>query len=191
MIRETNWDIRDKLITQNSELVRDVVCIVSDQQEYKNLILYLMVATYSVKFFLNEQSDIEKLQDEAMRICPNFKLIFENWAKKHSHLTKRISLKTLNKVYQDLHEKIRHEDPDFNLLVVSILQISPAYNPEKNGKEKKGDKDKVKDVQPREILPREQPVKLVKTEDNTALEQNPVFSSSRLYEMGGVGLNVS
>ena len=58
MIRETNWDIKDKLITQNSEQVRDVVCIASDQQEYKNLILYLMVATYSVKFFLNEQADI-------------------------------------------------------------------------------------------------------------------------------------
>ena len=103
MVRETNWDVRDKLITQNSEQVRDVVCISNDQAEYKNLILYLMVTTYSVKFFLNEQPDIEKLLEEASRICPNFRLIFENWAKKHSHLTKRISLKTLNKVYQDLH----------------------------------------------------------------------------------------
>ena len=137
MIKETNWDIKDKLITQNSDQVRDVVCIANDQPEYKNLILYLMVATYSVKFFLNEQVDIEKLLDEAARICPNFKLIFENWAKKHSYLTKRISLKTLNKVYQGLHFKIRHEDPDFNLLADSILQISPAYNPEKNGRDKK------------------------------------------------------
>ena len=41
------------------------------------------------------------------------------------------------------------------------------------------------------MLPREQPVKLVKTEDNPGIEHNPVFSSSRLYEMAGVGLNVS
>ena len=150
-----------------------------------------MVATYSVKFFLNDQADIEKLQDEAARICPNFKLIFENWAKKHSHLTKRISLKTLNKVFQELDFKIRNEDPDFSLLVDSILQISPAYNPEKNTKEKKEVKKETREVQPRETLPREQPVKLVKTEDNASIEQNPVFSSSRLYEMAGVGLNVS
>ena len=57
MIRETNWDIRDKLITQNSEQVRDVVCYASDQPEYKNLILYLMLVTYSLKFFLNENID--------------------------------------------------------------------------------------------------------------------------------------
>jgi ubiquinone/menaquinone biosynthesis C-methylase UbiE len=163
MIRETKWDVKDKLITQNSEQVRDVVCIASDLPEYKNLILYLMVATYSVKFFLNELADIEKLLEEASRICPNFRLIFENWAKKHSHLTKRISLKTLNSVYQELHFKIRHEDPDFNLLVDSILQISPAYNPEKNTKEKKFEKKESRDPMPRETLPREQPTKMVKT----------------------------
>lgn len=74
MIRETDWDIRDKLITQNSDQVRDVVCYMSDQPEYKNLILYLMLVTYSLKFFLNEKND--ELLEEAIRICPNFKLIF-------------------------------------------------------------------------------------------------------------------
>lgn len=142
MIRETNWDINDKLITQNSEQVRDVVCYLNDQVEYKNLILYLMLVTYSLKFFLNE--NIEELLEEAIRICPNFKLIFENWAKKHSNITKRINPKTLNKVYLDLHFRIRHEEPDFSLLVDSILQISPAYNPEKTGKEKKPEKKEVK-----------------------------------------------
>lgn len=66
-------------------------------------------------------------------------------------------------MYQDLHFKIRHEEPDFSLLVDSILQISPAYNPEKTSKEKKSGKEEKKDVQPREILPREQPTKIVKT----------------------------
>lgn len=74
MIRETNWDIKDKLITQNSDQVRDVVCYLNDHPEYKNLILYLMLVTYSLKFFLNEH--IEELLEEAIRICPNFKLIF-------------------------------------------------------------------------------------------------------------------
>ncbi len=57
MVRETNWDIRDKLITQNSEQVRDGVCCANDAPEYKNLILYLMLVTYSLKFFLNDNID--------------------------------------------------------------------------------------------------------------------------------------
>jgi hypothetical protein len=138
MIKETNWDIKDKLITQNSEHVRDVVSISSDHPEYKNLILYLMIVTYSLKFFLNEKS--EELLEEASRICPGFKSIFENWAKKNSNLTKRINPKTLNKVYQDLYLRIRHEESDFNLLVDSTLQISPAYNPEKSDKDRRLEK---------------------------------------------------
>jgi hypothetical protein len=46
-------------------------------------------------------------------------------------------------------------------------------------------------VQPREVLPREVPSKAVKLESEVGLENNPIFSSSRLYEMVGVGLNIS
>jgi hypothetical protein len=86
-----------------------------------------MLITYSLKFYLNDKN--EELEREAIQICPNFKLIFESWAKKHSSLTKKINPKTLNKVYQDLYIKVRHEEADFCMLVDSILQISPAYNP--------------------------------------------------------------
>lgn len=130
MIRETNWDIKDRLITLNSEYVRDVVCCATDHPEYKNVILYLMLISYSLKYFLNDQHD--HLLEEANRICPGFKAIFENWAKKHSDLTRRINPKTLNKVHIDLSTRIRHQEPDFNLLVDSTLHISPAYNPEKD-----------------------------------------------------------
>lgn len=40
-------------------------------------------------------------------------------------------------------------------------------------------------------MPREQPTKLIKTEPIEHFEHNPVFSSSRLYEMAGAGLNIS
>lgn len=67
-----------------------------------------MLVTYCLKFFLNDKND--ELLEEAVRICPGFKIIFENWAKKHSTLTKLINPKTLNKVYQDLYIRIRHEE---------------------------------------------------------------------------------
>jgi hypothetical protein len=46
----------------------------------------------------------------------------------------------------------------------------------------------------RELYPRENPSKMVKTEPleyHHHLEQNPLFSSSRIYEMVAAGLNVS
>lgn len=104
----------------------------------------------------------------------------------------------MNKVYQDLYLRIRHEEPDFNLLVDSTLQISPAYNPEKSEKdrrmEKKEDRkeDKSDRQENRELFAREQPTKVVKSEPiDSHIEHNPLFSSSRLYEMAAVGLNIS
>lgn len=102
MIRETDWDIKEKLITNNLQLIKDVVCYSNDQPEYKSLILYLMIVSYSVKFYLNEET--KEVLEEANKICPNFKAIFQNWAKKHAALTKRINPKTLNRVYQKLIE---------------------------------------------------------------------------------------
>ena len=49
------------------------------------------------------------------------------------------------------------------MLVDSILQISPAYNPDSKDRDKKPDKKEFKEVQPRELLPRELPAKMVKT----------------------------
>lgn len=53
---------------------------------------------------------------------------------------RRINPKTLNKVYQDLYLRIRHEEVDYNLLVDSTLQISPAYNPEKSEKDRRSER---------------------------------------------------
>lgn len=36
-----------------------------------------------------------------------------------------------------LVEETRKEEPDFNMIVDAIIQISPAYNPEKNDQKKK------------------------------------------------------
>lgn len=94
-----------------------------------------MVTSYSVKFYLNQST--EEVLEEASKICPHFKIIFQNWAKKHANLTKRINPKTLNRVYQQLSQDTRRDEPDFNMIVDAIIQISPAYNPEKNDLKKK------------------------------------------------------
>ena len=89
-----------------------------------------MVSAYTVKYYLNENNN--DALEEAIKRCPNFKKIFESWAKKHSTITTKINPRTLNSVYKLLYMSIRKEKPDFNSMVDAILQISPAYNPERD-----------------------------------------------------------
>lgn len=135
VIKETNWDIRDKIITSNIENVQDIVCYSTDNPDYKRLILYLLLAAYTVKYYLNEK--VQDLMEEATKKCSNFKSIFTKWMKKHSETTSKIKPRSLNTVYKMLYSSQREEKPDFNMMVDAIIQISPAYNPERD---KKGDK---------------------------------------------------
>lgn len=88
-----------------------------------------MVTTFTVKYYLNDNTD--DLMEEAGKKCPNFKQVFKNWAKKNSNVTTKINPRTLNTVYKKLFLSIRQESPDFNMMVDAIIQISPAYNPDK------------------------------------------------------------
>ena len=55
-IKETKWDIKDKIIVGGAESTQDIVCFASDNSEYKRLILYLMVTAFTVKHYLNEKT---------------------------------------------------------------------------------------------------------------------------------------
>lgn len=57
LIKETNWEIRDKTILMNAENVQDIVCYAIDNPDYKRLILYLMVTSFTVKYYLNESTN--------------------------------------------------------------------------------------------------------------------------------------
>ena len=89
-----------------------------------------MVCAYTVKYYLNENNN--EAMEEAIKRCPNFRKVFELWAKKYSAITTKINPRTLNIVYKELYTNVRNEKPDFNTMVDAILQISPAYNPERD-----------------------------------------------------------
>ena len=129
IIKETNWDLKDKVIANEAEKTKDIVFFANDNIEYKRLILYLMVAAFTVKHYLNEKTG--DFMEEAIKRSPNFKQIFQSWVKKHSDLTTKIKPRTINSVYKKLYSSQRVEQPDYNMMVDAIIQISPAYNPER------------------------------------------------------------
>ena len=89
----------------NAEKIQDLVSSANENLDYKKLILYLMVAAFTVKYYLNRDTSEEL--EEATKRCPNFKQIFENWAKKNSHIATKINPRTLNTVYKNLFADTR------------------------------------------------------------------------------------
>lgn len=57
MIKETNWALRDKTIFANADNVQDIVCYSIDNQDYKRLILYLLITAFTVKYYLNDDTN--------------------------------------------------------------------------------------------------------------------------------------
>jgi hypothetical protein len=43
----------------------------------------------------------------------------------------KINPRTLNTVYKKLYGSVKGDQLDFNMMVDAIIQISPAYNPER------------------------------------------------------------
>ena len=66
-------------------------------------------------------------------MCPNFNQIFIEWTK-FTDSALKINPKRLNKTFIDINLKEEEYGipyANYNILVDSLLQISPSYNPEK------------------------------------------------------------
>jgi hypothetical protein len=131
VVQTNRWRIDDEIIRSAVEDVRDIVCYSTDDEDYKAVTLYLMLCGYTVKYYLNENVDMYAHESE--KVCPNFRAIFEQWAKQYAQTTLRINPKSLNSKFKEIYLKreTRAIQTDYNSLVDSLLQISPCYNPDK------------------------------------------------------------
>ena len=132
VIQTNRWNIGDPIIQAHWKQVRDLVCYITEDVHYKSITLYLLLCAYTVKYYLSE--DIDMYTAEINRICPDFRPIFEAWAKQYAQTTLKINPKMLNKVYKEyyLSAEMPNIEYDYNSLVDNLLQISPSYNPDKD-----------------------------------------------------------
>lgn len=135
LIKQTKWEINEVTIWHNAENVQDIIYCSIDHLDYKRIILYLMLTAFTVKFYLNPNT--QEIVEEVNKKCPNFKQIFQGWNKKHSSIVTKINPRSLNLVYNQLYGGLEESHKDFNVIVDAIIQISPAYNPEKGQEIKK------------------------------------------------------
>jgi hypothetical protein len=53
VVQTNRWNIHDEIIRREAEDVRDIVCYPTEDQDYKCVILYLLLCAYTVKYYLN------------------------------------------------------------------------------------------------------------------------------------------
>jgi uncharacterized membrane protein len=106
----------------------------------KNLQIYLLFCAYYSKKSLNELNTENMFNHFLNNTCPRFKEKFNEWSLTSGIVNIKINPKILNNIFKRLTsntEKEKDYIENYNVLVEQILDISPAYNADKEGKSKK------------------------------------------------------
>jgi len=94
----------------------------------KRFIIYLLLIAFSVKQFLNEPSEFEKIKVYCEKICHSLPILFNRWIRSTNH---KYNLAEMNKKFKTLSKKDFGEDTqnikDYNVIVDSIMSLTGSY----------------------------------------------------------------
>jgi len=100
--------------------------------ECKKFIMYLLVITFSLKQYLNEKQEVEKIQAYCEKICKNFQIIFNRWTRLSSINKFNYSAPEINRKFKFLAKKDYNENmsslKDYNIIVDNIMTLTGTYN---------------------------------------------------------------
>jgi hypothetical protein len=113
LLDELKWPILDETIKNHATTLKSLGSGTSDQLELKCMELYLLLAAYSVKVYLNE--DIKIFEGEMNDLLPKFPQIFQTWGTKFARTALIINPKKLNSKHNEFSTKhdekvVHHED---------------------------------------------------------------------------------
>lgn len=99
--------------------------------ECKRLIIYLLVITFSLKQYLNEKSEVDKIHAYCENICTNFQAIFNRWTRVSFYHKFNYSPLEINRKFRYLCQKedldLLNTNKDYNTIVDSIMGLTGAY----------------------------------------------------------------
>jgi hypothetical protein len=126
LVKETDWGAEEGWIGGYAGGVRDLLCFVHEEEEYQEMVLYLLLASYSVKECLNRRQPA--LLHRATKICPAFPSAFSEWSRRHAKAIQGIHPRQLNRLFMELHSQERCSPPDYMAAVDEILEICIPYS---------------------------------------------------------------
>lgn len=108
----------------------DITLDLSD--EYAQIVLYLCLNAYAVKFYFNVKKDMDIIDSYLIEFYPRFLNYFQKWNKSYATNSLKIKPKKLNDIFKKLGSGTgcmnKNIQEDYNNLVDNIIQISPPYN---------------------------------------------------------------
>jgi hypothetical protein len=125
-----NWKFEEMILPGEAQNLIEFPMALSYEtsDECKRFIIYLLLAAFSVKQFLNEPSEFEKIKTYCEKICNNLPSLFNRFIKYTPH---KYQLAEMNKKYKALSKKDFGEDAqnikDYNVIVDSIMSLTGSY----------------------------------------------------------------
>lgn len=168
VFEESKWRYDSELISSLAPHFKSFVHIYESENPHgmiKNLQIYLLFCSYYSKKSLNELLHDGLYTLFLRTLHDKFRERYQEWAESSGVTKIRINPKLLNLIFRKLtsfQDKEKDYYENYNLIVEEILEISPAYNADKDKRKKKRKP--------------EQPEPLKDYESNNAPDPQPINS---------------
>lgn len=125
-LSQADWKLDHYIYNNLAEVFPNIIHVnePTDPVVLKHLSMFLYFSSYSVKEFLNEDTQIFK--EEMLKLFPEFEHLQAHWTASQPTVGQVLNIKALNAFYRSISNVDSIED--YNTCVDKILQISPCYD---------------------------------------------------------------
>jgi len=129
-----NWKIDEVVAPEEADFLREFPSNfgVEISDECKRFIMYLLIITFSLKQYLNEKINVDKVQAYCEKICMNFQALFNRWTKISSFHKFNYSAPEINRKFKYLSKREYGDNvtsvKDYNMIVDNIMVLTGSYS---------------------------------------------------------------
>jgi len=129
-----NWKIDEVVSAEEADFLREFPSNfgVEISDECKRFIMYLLIITFSLKQYLNEKTNVDKVQAYCEKICLNFQALFNRWTKISSFHKFNYSAPEINRKFKYLSKREYGDNvtsvKDYNMIVDNIMVLTGSYS---------------------------------------------------------------
>jgi hypothetical protein len=129
-----NWKIEEVVSAEEADFLREFPSNfgVEISDECKRFIMYLLIITFSLKQYLNEKTNVDKVQAYCEKICMNFQALFNRWTKISSFHKFNYSAPEINRKFKYLSKREYGDNvtsvKDYNMIVDNIMVLTGSYS---------------------------------------------------------------
>jgi len=128
-----SWKIEETVYPEEASFLREFPGNLGNDidTDCKRLIIYLLVITFSLKQYINDKGEADKIHAYCESICHNFQAIFNRWTRVSYYHKFNYSALEINRKFRQLSQR-EVEEPqnglkDYNIIVDSIMNLTGSY----------------------------------------------------------------